>query len=164
MLQSSYTSRRLVDRIRITVLEYRLGPLPSQDDRIYHRVAILVRRLVDRIYITVRQIQIRRRGRYSYLAISQGPSIIRGHLLRQQVYLHTISTAVQLCLDGDPKVIQLLSEGFLAGVKGGHTRPSSQYSSQPRTTTPKRVHQLKAWEVKQPLKRCSYPGGYPIAI
>ena len=27
-LQSSYTSRRLVDRIRITVLEYGLGPLP----------------------------------------------------------------------------------------------------------------------------------------
>jgi hypothetical protein len=45
--------------------------------------------------------------------------IVRDHLPRQLVYLHTIgSAAVQLCPDGDPKVIRLLSEGFLAGVKG----------------------------------------------
>ena len=45
--------------------------------------------------------------------------IVRDHLLRRLVYLHTISSAaVQLCPDGDPKVIRLLSEGFLAGVKG----------------------------------------------
>ena len=35
------------------------------------------------------------------------------------VYPHTIdSAAVQLCPDGDLKVIRLLSKGFLAGVKG----------------------------------------------
>ena len=50
--------------------------------------------------------------------MSQGPSTVRGYLLRQLVYLHTISAAVQLCPDGDPKAIRLLSEGFLAGVKG----------------------------------------------
>jgi hypothetical protein len=63
--------------------------------------------------------------------------IVRDHLLRQLVYLHTISAAVQLCPDGDLKAIRLLSEGFLAGVKGGRTRPSLQYTlGQPRMTAP----------------------------
>ncbi|OCK98909.1 uncharacterized protein K441DRAFT_653261, partial [Cenococcum geophilum 1.58] len=36
------------------------------------------------------------------------------------------SAAVQLCPDGDPKAIRLLSESFLAGVKGDPTRSSLQ--------------------------------------
>ena len=59
------------------------------------------------------------------------------------------SAAVQLCPDGDPKVIRLLSEGFLAGVKGGRARLSLQYTlGQPWMTALKRVHQLKAWKVE----------------
>ena len=51
------------------------------------------------------------------------------YLLEILVYLHTISrAAVQHCPDGDPKAIRLLSEGFLAGVKGGRTRPSLLYT------------------------------------
>jgi hypothetical protein len=53
--------------------------------------------------------------------------IVRDHLLA--IGLHAIgSAAVQLCPDGDSKAIRLLSEGFLAGVKGDRTRSSSQYS------------------------------------
>ena len=53
--------------------------------------------------------------------------IVRDHLPRRLVYLHTISSAaVQLCPDGDPKVIRLLSEGFLAGVKGDRARSCLQ--------------------------------------
>jgi len=55
--------------------------------------------------------------------------IVRDYLLRRLVYLHTIgSAAVQLCPDGDPKAIRLLSESFLAGVKGDPTQLSLQYS------------------------------------
>ena len=88
--------------------------------------------------------------------------IVRDHLLRRLVYLHTISSAaVQLCHDGDPKVIRLLSEGFLVGVKGDRARLSLQYS---RLTAddcaiagpPIGFRRLKS------IKRCSYPRGYPI--
>ena len=69
--------------------------------------------------------------------------IVRDHLLRQLVYPHTIgSAAVQLCPDGDPKVIRLLSESFLAGVKGDRARLSLQYSiGQPRFTCAGQCHQ-----------------------
>ena len=87
MLQSSYTSRRLADRIRITVS-----------------------------WIRIRRRKTRRPNR-------------RDHLLGILVYLHPISSAVvRLCPERNLKVIRLLSEGFLAGVKGGRTRLSSQYS------------------------------------
>ena len=55
--------------------------------------------------------------------------IIRDHLLRRLANLYAIgSAAMQLCPDGDLKVVRLLSKGVLAGVKGDHTRSSSQYS------------------------------------
>ena len=58
--------------------------------------------------------------------------------------LHAIgSAAVQLCPDGDPKVIRLLSESFLAGVKGDRTRSSSQYSRPTAVHSLQRSHQLK---------------------
>ena len=60
--------------------------------------------------------------------------IVRDHLLRRLVYPHTIdSAAVQLCPDGDPKVIRLLSESFLAGVKGDPTRSALQILYRPTT-------------------------------
>src|SRR5437016_5665886 len=53
----------------------------------------------------------------------------QGSTYRRLANLHVISsTVMQLCPDGDPKVIRLLSEGFLAGVKGDRTRLSLQYS------------------------------------
>ena len=55
--------------------------------------------------------------------------IVRDHLPRRLANLHAVgSAAIQLYPDGGPKVIRLLSEGFLAGVKGDRTRLSSQYS------------------------------------
>ena len=51
MLQSSYTSRRLADRIRITVLEYGSGPLPYLGRSRMLQSSYTSRRLVDRIRI-----------------------------------------------------------------------------------------------------------------
>ena len=49
--------------------------------------------------------------------------IIRDHLLRRLVYPYIISSAaVQLCPDGNPKVIQLLSKSFLVRVKEDPTQ------------------------------------------
>ena len=87
MLQSSYTSRRLADRICITV-----G------------------------WIRIRRRKTRRPNR-------------RDYLLGILVYLHMISSVVvRLCPKRNLKVIRLLSEGFLAGVKGGRTRLSLLYT------------------------------------
>ena len=75
------------------------------------------------------------------------------------------SAAVQLCPDGDPKVIRLLSEGFLAGVKGDLRDQACNTLGQPRFCLRwKQVPPTEAWKVERPTKRCSYPGGYPIAI
>src|SRR6266481_4065810 len=51
ILQSSYTSRRLADRIRITVLEYGLGPLPYLGRSRMLQSSYTSRRLADRIRI-----------------------------------------------------------------------------------------------------------------
>ena len=100
MLQSSYTSRRLVDRIRILRLD-RYGSGDKGD------------------------------GSYA--------------IIPWRLVLHTIgSVAVQLCPDGDPKVIRLLSESFLAGVKGDSTRSSLQILDRPTTVhSRQRSHQQR---------------------
>jgi hypothetical protein len=75
--------------------------------------------------------------------------IVRDHLPRRLVYLHTISSAaVQLCPDGDPKVIRLLSEGFWQESRGIVRDQARNTLGQPRMTAPQRVHQLKAWKVE----------------
>jgi len=51
MLQSSYTSRRLADRIRIMVLEYGSGPLPYLGRSRMLQSSYTSRRLADRIRI-----------------------------------------------------------------------------------------------------------------
>jgi len=62
------------------------------------------------------------KGDGSYLAKGQGLSRSYAITSWRLVYPHTIGSAtVQLCPDGDLKVIQLLSESFLAGVKGDLT-------------------------------------------
>ena len=78
------------------------------------------RRLADRIRIL-------RSDRYGLGEGRLGEVI--DHHLGILVYLHTISSAVvRLCPERNAKVIRLLSEGFLAGVKGGRTRPSLLYT------------------------------------
>jgi len=73
--------------------------------------------------------QEKKKGDGGYLAEGQGLSGSYAITSRGDWHLHAIgSAAVQLCPDGDPKVIRLLSKGFLAGVKGDHTRSSLQYS------------------------------------
>ena len=59
---------------------------------------------------------------------------------------------MQLCPDGDPKVIRLLSEGFLAGVKGDPTRSSLQtLYGQPRFTR-YRGPTNRDWKVERPQR------------
>ena len=120
ILQSSYTSRRLADRIRITVDGIRIRSY------LFRTIAYAAEQLHQQVsgrlhphngWLNTDQ---EKDGRRWPPGSEPGAiRIVHDHLLRRLVYLHTISSAaVQLCPDGDPKVIRLLSEGFLAGVKG----------------------------------------------
>ena len=76
--------------------------------------------------------------------------------------MYTISSvAVQLCPDGDLKVIQLLSKGFLAKVKGDCTRLYLQYS-RPTADNCAIAGPLTGFGRLKSIKRYSYPRGYPI--
>ena len=124
---SRYTGRRLeIASVYKGSLEYGLGPLPYLGRS----------RMLQSSYTSRRwQIASAYGSRYgsgdkedgSHLAKGKGLSGSYAIISWRDWYTHTIdSVAVQLCPDGDPKVIWLLSESFLAGVKGDPTRLSLQ--------------------------------------
>ena len=68
---------------------------------------------------------------------------------------------MQLCPDGDPKAIRLLSEGFLVGVKGDYIQLSLQYF-RPTADDCTIAGPLIRFGRLRSVKKCSYPKGYPI--